>query len=148
MGTKPARFDQVTTGRIAIFTGGRPVHLPDHRDGWRWKPYAVVEAAACDATSHGVLQAAGGHRRIRSSYGLSARAAEDDMWIRPLGRVARTAVEPPRGDRPPSSPRKLTPRYPTQNFSAPPLRSCSWSFGRGRGPKVRLFRSGALAMAE
>ena len=24
----------VTTGRAAIFTGGRPVRLPDHRDGW------------------------------------------------------------------------------------------------------------------
>ena len=48
-GNEPARFDQVTTGRAAIFTGGRPVHLPDHRDGWRWEPYAVdradVEAA-------------------------------------------------------------------------------------------------------
>ena len=33
MGTKPARFDQVTTGRAAIFPGGRPVRLPDHRDG-------------------------------------------------------------------------------------------------------------------
>ena len=38
-----------TTGRATIFTAGRPVHLPDHRDGWRWEPYAVdgtdVEAA-------------------------------------------------------------------------------------------------------
>ena len=40
-GDEPARFDQVTTGRAAIFTGGRPVRLPDHRDGWRWEPYAV-----------------------------------------------------------------------------------------------------------
>ena len=48
-GDEPARFDQVTTGHAATFTGGRLVHLPDHRDGWRWKPYAVdgtdVEAA-------------------------------------------------------------------------------------------------------
>ena len=48
-GDEPARFDQVTTGRAAIFTGGRPVRLPDHRNGWRWEPYAVdgsdVEAA-------------------------------------------------------------------------------------------------------
>ena len=48
-GDEPARFDQVTTGRAALFTGGRPGHLPDHRDGWCWKPYAVdgtnVEAA-------------------------------------------------------------------------------------------------------
>ena len=40
-GDEPARFDQVTTGRAAIFTGGQPVRLPDHRDGWRWEPYAV-----------------------------------------------------------------------------------------------------------
>ena len=48
-GNEPARFDRVTTGRAAIFTGGRPVRLPDHRDGWRWEPFAVdgtdVEAA-------------------------------------------------------------------------------------------------------
>jgi len=48
-GDEPARFDQVTTRRATIFTGGRLVHLPDHRDGWRWEPYAVdgtdVEAA-------------------------------------------------------------------------------------------------------
>ena len=48
-GNEPARFDQVTTGRAAIFTAGRPVRLADHRDGWRWEPYAVdgtdVEAA-------------------------------------------------------------------------------------------------------
>ena len=31
----------MTTGRAAIFTGGRPVRLPEHRDGWRWEPYAV-----------------------------------------------------------------------------------------------------------
>ena len=39
----------MTTGRAAIFTGGRPVRLPDHPDGWRREPYAVdgtdVEAA-------------------------------------------------------------------------------------------------------
>ena len=48
-GDEPARFDRVTTGLAAIFTGGRPVRLPDHRDGWRWDQYAVdgsdVEAA-------------------------------------------------------------------------------------------------------
>ncbi len=45
----PARFDRVAVGRAAIFTGGRPVRLPDHRDGWRWEPHAVdggdIEAA-------------------------------------------------------------------------------------------------------
>ena len=48
-GDGPARFDRVATGRAAIFTGGGPVPLPDHRDGWRWAPHAVdgddVEAA-------------------------------------------------------------------------------------------------------
>ena len=45
----PARFDRVTIGRTAIFTDGRAVSLPDHRDGWRWEPHAVdgadIEAA-------------------------------------------------------------------------------------------------------
>ena len=40
-GDEPARVDQVTPARGGIFTGGRPVRLPDHRDGWRWEPYAV-----------------------------------------------------------------------------------------------------------
>ena len=48
-GHEPARFDPLTTGHAAIFTGGRAVRLPDHRDGWPWEPYAVdgadVEAA-------------------------------------------------------------------------------------------------------
>ena len=49
-GDESARFDQVTTGRAAIFTGGRPVRLPDHRDGWCWEPYAIYGTdvdAAC-----------------------------------------------------------------------------------------------------
>ena len=49
MGTNRPASTKVTTGRAAIFTGDRSVHLPDHRDGWRWEPYAVdgtgVEAA-------------------------------------------------------------------------------------------------------
>ena len=32
MGTNRTRFDQVTTKRAVIFTGGQPVRLPDHRD--------------------------------------------------------------------------------------------------------------------
>ena len=46
-GNEPARF-RPDTGRAAIFTGGRPVRLPDHRDGWRWEPYAV-DGADVDA---------------------------------------------------------------------------------------------------
>lgn len=38
---RPARFDRMVVGRASVFTGGRPVRLPDHRDGWRWAPYAV-----------------------------------------------------------------------------------------------------------
>ena len=30
----------MTTGRAAIFTGGRPVRMPGHRAACRWKPYA------------------------------------------------------------------------------------------------------------
>ena len=41
----PAQSDDLRL----LYTGGRPVRLPDHRDGWRWEPYAVdgadVEAA-------------------------------------------------------------------------------------------------------
>ena len=34
-GDEAARFDRVTTRLTAIFTGGRPVRLSDHRDGDR-----------------------------------------------------------------------------------------------------------------
>lgn len=38
---EPARFDRIVVGRTAIFTGGRALRLPDHRNGWRWEPQAV-----------------------------------------------------------------------------------------------------------
>ena len=62
-GDEPARFDQVTTGRATIFTGGRPVRLPDHRDGWRWEPYAVDGSRWFSST-----------RRQSLTYYLSAAA--------------------------------------------------------------------------
>lgn len=37
----PARFDRIAVGRVAIFTGGHAIHLPDHGDGWRWEAGAV-----------------------------------------------------------------------------------------------------------
>ena len=47
-GDAPARFDQVTTGRAAIFTAG-PSGCATIANGWRWEPSAVdptdVEAA-------------------------------------------------------------------------------------------------------
>ena len=45
-GDEPARFDQVTTGRAAIFTGGQPVRVPDHREGVRNPPPSRQSAAA------------------------------------------------------------------------------------------------------
>ena len=41
MGDEPAHFDGVTAG-ARRHLHGRPVRLPGHRDGWRWKPNAVV----------------------------------------------------------------------------------------------------------
>ena len=38
---EPARFHRIVVGRASVFTGGRPVPLPDHPNGWRWAPYAV-----------------------------------------------------------------------------------------------------------
>ena len=73
-GDEPARFDQVTTGRADIFTGGRPVWLPDHRDGWRWEPYAVdgsdVEAARQQ------LQ-----RLMRDAEADIAEALSNERWL-------------------------------------------------------------------
>ena len=81
-GGEPARFDQVTTGRAAIFTAGRPVRLPDHRGGWRWESYAVngtdVKGGAVEAAD----QAAGWLRASRR------RCTGTPVNLTPIERVA------------------------------------------------------------
>ena len=58
----PARFERIAVGRTAIFTGGRAIHLPDHRDGWQWEPHAVeggdIEVARQQLDTHGSLSTA------------------------------------------------------------------------------------------
>ena len=105
-GDEPARFDQVTTGRAAIFTGGRPVHLPDHRDGWRWEPYAVDGTDVEAPRQH--LQ-----RLMRDAEADIAEALSNEGWLTVLdgplhgpgddrarrhlhGRPARPPARPPR----------------------------------------------------
>ena len=73
-GDEPARFDQVTTGRAAIFTGGRPVRLPDHRDGWRWEPYAV-DGADVEAARQQL------QRLMRDAEADIAEALSNDGWL-------------------------------------------------------------------
>ena len=73
-GDEPARFDQVTTGRAAIFMGGRPVHLPDHRDGWRWEPYAV-DGADVEAARQQL------QRLMRDAEADIAEALSNDGWL-------------------------------------------------------------------
>ena len=70
----PARFDRVATGRAAIFTGGRPVPLPDHRDGWRWAPYAVDGDDAEAARQQ--LQ-----RLMRDAEADIAEALSNEGWL-------------------------------------------------------------------
>ena len=73
-GDEPARFDQVTTGRAAIFTVGRPVRLPDHRDGWRWEPYAV-DGTDVDAARQQL------QRLMRDAEADIAEALSNDGWL-------------------------------------------------------------------
>ena len=73
-GDEPARFDHVTTGRAAIFTGGRPVHLPDHRDGWRWEPYAV-DGTDVDAACQQL------QRLMREAEADIAEALSNEGWL-------------------------------------------------------------------
>ena len=73
-GDEPARFDRVATGRAAIFTGGRPVPLPDHRDGWRWAPYAVDGDDAEAARQQ--LQ-----RLMRDAEADIAEALSNEGWL-------------------------------------------------------------------
>ena len=73
-GDEPARFDQVTTGRATIFTGGQPVRLPDHRDGWRWEPYAV-DGADVEAARQQL------QRLMRDAEADIAEALSNDGWL-------------------------------------------------------------------
>ena len=73
-GDEPARFDQVTTRRAAIFTGGRPVRLPDHRDGWRWEPYAV-DGADVEAARQQL------QRLMRDAEADIAEALSNEGWL-------------------------------------------------------------------
>ena len=70
----PARFDRVTSGRAAIFTAGRHVRLPDHRDGWRWEPYAVDGADVESARQQ--LQ-----RLMRDAEADIAEALSNEGWL-------------------------------------------------------------------
>ena len=72
-GDEPAR-DRVTTGRAAIFTGGRPVRLPDHCDGWRWEPYAV-DGIDIDAARQQL------QRLMRDTAADIAEALSDEGWL-------------------------------------------------------------------
>ena len=70
----PARFDRVAVGRAAIFTGGHPVRLPDHRDGWRWAPYAV-DGADVEAARQQL------QRLMRDAEADVAEALSNEGWL-------------------------------------------------------------------
>ena len=108
----PARFDRVTTGRTAIFTDGRAVSLPDHRDGWRWAPYAVDGAD---------IEAA------RQQLQRLMRDAESDIAEQTLhGRLAD-------GARRPAARHTPSPRPPRRRLrqDASPSYACPRSLDRG-----------------
>ena len=70
----PARFDRVVVGRAAIFTGGHPVLLPDHRGGWRWEPYAV-DGADVEAARQQL------QRLMRDAEAGIAEALSNEGWL-------------------------------------------------------------------
>ena len=41
-GTRPLRFDRVTIGRVAIFSGGQRVELPPQPGGWSWEADSIT----------------------------------------------------------------------------------------------------------
>ena len=82
----PACFDQLTTRRAVIFTGGQPVRLPDHRDRWRWEPYAVDGADGEAARQQ--LQ-----RLMRDGDADIAEAYSNDVRL-----ASATLVQPGCGD--------------------------------------------------
>ena len=106
-GDEPARFDQVTTRRAAIFTGGRPVHLPHRRDGWRWEPYTVdgtdVEIAEALSNEGSLTALDGPLHGIRHRCGLAIigyakthhrRMLAREYWVRvPEGNSRAFAME-------------------------------------------------------
>ena len=70
----PAGFERIAVGRTAIFTGGRAIRLPDHRDGWQWEPHAVdgsdIEVARQQL-----------RRLMRDAESTVAEELCDDGWL-------------------------------------------------------------------
>ena len=69
-----ARFDRIVVGRAIIFAGGQAVHLPAHKDGWRWEQYAVEGTDIEAARQH--LQ-----RLMRDAETGVAEALCSDGWL-------------------------------------------------------------------
>ena len=70
----PARFERIAAGRTAIFTGGRAISLPDHRDGWQWEPHAV-EGSDIEVARQQL------RRLMRDAESTVAEELCDDGWL-------------------------------------------------------------------
>ena len=78
--------------RAAILTGGRSVRLPDHRDGWRWEPYAV-DGADVEAARQQL------QRLMRDAEADIAEALSSEGWLTTHHRRMLTRPELTAGER-------------------------------------------------
>ena len=87
----PARTDFVDVGRMTVFSGGQPIQLPLHDNGWTWKAEATEAKEPEAARQH--LQ-----RRMRDAEGRIAERLCEDGWFTlvdgPLHSVRQTRGQP------------------------------------------------------
>ena len=90
-GTRPLRFDRVTIGRVAIFSGGQRVELPPQPGGWSWEADSITGSEP-DGGSERL------RRRMRDTEADIAEALAASDWLTvidgPLHNIRRTRTLP------------------------------------------------------
>ena len=86
---EPLSIDRVEVGRATFFAGGRPVHLPDQPDGWRWDAYSVEKGDVDAARQQLQRRMRGAEGRIAERLCAEGRLAVIDG---PLHHVRRGRV--------------------------------------------------------
>ena len=90
-GDRPLRFERITSGRAAIFSGGQRVELPPQPGGWSWEPDSIT-GTDFDAGSERL------RRRMRDTEAGIAEGLAAQEWLavidRPLHNIRRTRTLP------------------------------------------------------
>ena len=85
-----------TNRHAAIFTSGRPVYLPDHRNGWYSEPYAV-DGADVEAAPRQF------QHLMRDAEVDIAEALSNASWVTMVDGPLHRIRHPPRPGHPPAA---------------------------------------------